>query len=83
MLSCQKFQIPGNQAMVLQLFNYLATLIITEIKNFGEMLLYFALKQSILERPAILLPEDFRKKKTVNVFEPKKYFIGSNYFLNI
>ena len=53
-----------------------------EIKNFGEMLLYFALKQSILERPAILLPEDFRKKKTINVFEPKKYFISSNYELN-
>ena len=28
-----------------------------EIKNFGEMLLYFALKQSILERPAILQEE--------------------------
>ena len=53
-----------------------------EIKNFGEMLLYFALKQSILERPSILYPADFRKKKTVKVFEPKKYFIQTNYELN-
>ena len=53
-----------------------------EIKNFGEMLLYFALKQSILERPSILFPEDFRKKKPVNVFEPKEYHISTNYEIN-
>ena len=56
---------------------------IFEIRNFGEMLLYFALKQSIIERPSKILPSDIRKNKNiVKVFEPKKYFIRTNYELN-
>ena len=54
----------------------------TEILNFGEMLLYFALKQCIIERPPTIFAEDVRKQKTVKVYEPKKYFIKSNYELN-
>ena len=53
-----------------------------EVKNFGEMLLYFALKQSIVERPSPIFPEDIKNKKKVQVFEPKKYFIETNYELN-
>lgn len=55
---------------------------LNEIQNFGEMLLYFALKQCIIERPSPVFPDDIKKKKKVNVFEPKKYFIKSNYELN-
>lgn len=51
-------------------------------KNFGEMLLYIALKQCIIERPSIIYPDDIRKKKSIKVFEPKKYFIQTNYELN-
>ena len=39
-----------------------------EVKNFGEMLLYFALKQSIVERPSPIFPEDIKNKKKVQVF---------------
>ena len=53
-----------------------------EIKNFGEMLLYFALKQCIVERPSIIFPKDIKKKKPVDFYEPKKYCIRSNYELN-
>ena len=53
-----------------------------EIKNFGEMLLYFALNQCILERPTPILMEDIKTYKTKPVFEPKKYFIKTNYELN-
>ena len=52
-----------------------------EIKNFGEMLLYFALKQCIVERPSIIFPKDVKKKKPVDVYEPKKYCIRSKYEL--
>ena len=54
----------------------------TEILNFGEMLLYFAFKQCILERPTIIYADDVRKRLPTKVFEPKKYFIKSNYELN-
>ena len=54
----------------------------TEILNFGEMLLYFASKQCIIERPPTIFAEDVRKQKTIKVYEPKKYFIKSNYELN-
>ena len=46
------------------------------------MLLYFELKQCIIERPSPVFPDDIKKKKKVNVFEPKKYFIKSNYEMN-
>ena len=36
----------------------------TEILNFGEMLLYFAFKQCILERPTIFYADDVREKAT-------------------
>ena len=54
-----------------------------EIKKSCVMPLYFALKQSIIERPSKIFPSDIRKNKNiVNVFEPKKYFIRTNYELN-
>ena len=53
---------------------------IQEVKNFGEMLLYFALKQCILERPSAYFPKNFVKKRSV--YEAKKYYIQSNYELN-
>lgn len=55
---------------------------IYEIKNFGEMLLYFALNQCILERPTPMYPSDIKKTKTKPVYEPKKYFIKTNYEFN-
>ena len=51
-----------------------------EIKNFGELQLYFALKQCIVERPAPIFPEKIKKKK--NVHELKKYHIKTNYEFN-
>ena len=51
-----------------------------EIKNFGELQLYFALKQCIVERPAPIFPENIKKKK--NVHELKKYHIKTNYEFN-
>ena len=53
-----------------------------EINNFGEMLLYFALKQSIFERPTPIFASDLKNSKPISVFEPKKYFIKTNYELN-
>ena len=53
-----------------------------EIKNFGEMLLYFALNQCILERPTPIYIEDIKINRTKPIFEPKKYFIQSNYEFN-
>ena len=53
-----------------------------EIKKFGEMLLYFAFKQCITERPSQIFPKDIKLKNTVKVHEPKKYFIKTNYELN-
>ena len=54
----------------------------SEIKFFGEMLLYFALKQTIFERPSPIFSHDIPKKKTISVYEQKKYFIKTNYELN-
>ena len=53
-----------------------------ETMNFGEMLLYFALKQCIFERPAPIFAHDFKTTKPKSVFEPKKHFIQTNYELN-
>ena len=53
-----------------------------EIYNYGEILLYLALKQCMNERPSPYFPKDFRCSKRSDVFEPKKYFIRSNYELN-
>ena len=55
---------------------------IFETRNFGEMLLYFALEKCILEKPIPIFPEDITKKKTKPIFEPKKYFIKTNYEFN-
>ena len=55
----------------------------TEIRNFGEMILYFSLRQCIIERPRPVYPKDVCTKPVCgSVSEPKKYFIGSNYELN-
>ena len=53
-----------------------------EIRNYGEMLLYFALKQCIVERPSPYFPENFQGKMVKKVYEPKKYKIRTNYELN-
>ena len=53
-----------------------------EVKNFGEMLLYFALKQCILERPTPTFAHEIKKMKPKSVYEPKKYFIMTNYEFN-
>ena len=52
-----------------------------EIRNFGDMLLYHALQQCIKERPSPCFPENGPKKK-MRIYEPKKYFIRSNFELN-
>ena len=55
---------------------------INEIKNFGEMLLFFALKQCIVERPSPIFSYDINKRIKKPVYEVKKYFIKTNYELN-
>ena len=37
-----------------------------EIKNFGEMLLYFTLRQCIIERPAPIFPDDVKMRKKLD-----------------
>ena len=54
----------------------------TEIRNFGETQLYFALKQCIVERPTPIFPENIKKKKKENFHEAKKYNIKTNYEFN-
>ena len=44
----------------------------SEILNFGEMLLYFSLRQCIIERPNSFFPKDFKNSKNNNS-NPKKY----------
>ena len=53
-----------------------------EIKNFGELQLFFALKQCIVERPAPIFPANIKKKRKKNVHESKKYHIKTNYEFN-
>ena len=52
-----------------------------EIHNFGEMLLYYSLRQCIFERPNPTYPKDIKKKKFKSVSEAKKYFL-TNYEFN-
>ena len=53
-----------------------------EIRNYGEMLLYFAFKQCLYEHPDPIFSSDIKIKKSENIFEPKKYNIKTNYKFN-
>ena len=52
-----------------------------EIVNFGDMLLFFALKQCITERPSEHFP-NLEGKRKPKIYEKQKYHIQSNYELN-
>ena len=56
----------------------------SQIQNFGDMLLYFALKQCIVESPSQFYPKNIpmKKERKTSVYEGKKYSIQFNYELN-
>ena len=53
-----------------------------EIKKFGEMHLYSALKQCIYERPTPIYSHEVKKMTQKTVYEPKKYCLKNNYEFN-
>ena len=65
------------------IYGFMKTWSFFEIRNFGEMLLYFSLQKCIIDRPSPLFRDDFmRKKKRSDIYEPKKYHVKSNFELN-
>ena len=49
-----------------------------EIYNFGEMLIYFTLRQCIIERPKPIFPADVKlRKKTGEGFDTQEHRIKS------
>jgi hypothetical protein len=44
-----------------------------------EILLYFSLRQCILERPGSVFPNDIKRVEAKPVYEAKNFFIKTNY----